>query len=254
MVLHPLGFWPSYGPVTVQTEVVLLRWSTIKDNIWRALESCPSETNTFSSGQAQCLVILWSSLSFSLIKSMFVGFVICIFKRQEHRCYYMKWASVYFLSRPKFWGRLQEQKVHSMVVGRAVSVGTGSIAVRTGGVSVATGSVSVSGGGISVAPGSVSVSVRAVVQRATVAAVGGVSVARAAVAVTVAAVAIAGTPVAAVVGRSTVGAVSRVSIYAVSASRDNSHQGSQTQQLQERQKTLGFDVCLSQLSDLLTIS
>ena len=113
-----------------------------------------------------------------------------------------------------------------------MSVGTGSIAVRARSVSVATGNVSVS-----VAAGSVSVSVGGVAQRAAVAAVGTVAagaVAVAAGAVAVAAGAVAGTPVAAMVGRSRVGPVSSgvSTVSAESASRDNSHQGSQTQQLE----------------------
>ena len=103
-------------------------------------------------------------------------------------------------------------------------------------------------GGVSVATGSVSVSVRGVAQRATVAAVVSVAATRA-VAAAVAAVAavasVAGTPVAAIVGRSGVGAVSRrVSVSAEStASRDNSHQGSQTQQLQKENST-GYLRCI----------
>ena len=124
---------------------------------------------------------------------------------------------------------------HLVVVGRArsVSVGTGSVSVRAGSVSVATGRVSVSASGVSVAAGSISVSGGAVAQRTAVAAV--VAVATEAVAAAVAAVAavasVAGMPVSTVVGRGGAVSVSRVSVSAVSTSRDDSHQGSQTQQL-----------------------
>ena len=108
---------------------------------------------------------------------------------------------------------IHDEKAHLMVVSRAVSVSVGT--------------------------GSVSVSVGVVAQRAAVAAV--VAVATGGVAA-VAAVAVSGTTVSTVVGRG--GAVSGVSV-SLSASRDNSHQGSQTQQLQRRKHSSGRIVQVS---------
>merc|ERR1712209_78915 len=99
---------------------------------------------------------------------------------------------------------IHDEKAHLMVVRRAVSV------------SVGTGSVSVRAGGVSVATGSIYVS--------------GVSVS------------VSGTTISTVVGRG--GAVSGVSVsVSVSASRDDSHQGSQTQQ-----RKLGVHLCSLEFS------